>query len=98
MASGSPCVVPSREYRVSLLTKSSASPLYVLINTVVIDGHMVVMLRKATCLLRGLNALDASTSSTPTLPLSAKIVRIEWMAASQPASCPAQSWIAPAAC
>lgn len=44
-------------YRVSLLTKSSASSLYVLINTVVIDGT-VVMLCKATCLLRRLNALD----------------------------------------
>ena len=60
MASGSPCVVPSREYRVWLSTKSSASPLYVLISTVVIDGHTVVMLRRATCLLRRLNALDAS--------------------------------------
>ena len=98
MASGSPCVVPSREYRVWLSTKSSASPLYVLISTVAIDGHIVVMLRRATCLLRRLNALDASTSSTPSLPLSEKSVRIEWMAASQPASCPAQSWIAPAVC
>ena len=62
MASRSPSVVLSHEYRVLLSTKSSISPLYVLINTVAIGGRMVVMVCKTNCL--SVECFDASTSST----------------------------------
>ena len=53
-----------------------------------IDGEICMTFRKATCLLRLLNALDASTRRTASVWGCSKICFMVWMAASQPACWP----------
>ena len=72
MASGSPCVVPSCDRMVSPLTTRSVGALYVLIRMVERGGQILLMLWRATCLLRELKALLASTSSTASFSSKAK--------------------------
>ena len=55
------------------------------------EGHNLEMFLRAVCLLRLLKALVASTNITASLFGEFQISFIAWMAASQPASCPAQS-------
>ena len=63
MARGSPWVVPSCDRMISPSMKSSVGLLYELIRIVAIGGQRRLILCKATCRLRVLNALVASTRS-----------------------------------
>ena len=61
---GSPCVVPSCEDSTSSPMNRSAAPPYVFARMVAREGQRTLMLCRAACWLRRLNALLASTSST----------------------------------
>ena len=69
MASGSPCVVPSWESRMSPSTKSSVGARYVLLNIVVSGGHRLLMFWRTTWRFRELKALVASTRRTASVSL-----------------------------
>ena len=72
MVNGSPYVVPSQEYRVSLSMCNCTSDLYVLVRTGASDGHKLWTLSRAAWRFRILNAFVASTRSTACESLSSK--------------------------
>ena len=59
---GSPCVVPSRDKTVSTSMKWSVGALYVFISIVERGEQTLLMLCRAACLLRELNAFLARTT------------------------------------
>ena len=64
---------------------------------VVTAGQIKCMLWSAAFLFRELNALEASTRSTPSVSLSVNRCLMAWIAASHPPFCPAHTCTDPAA-
>ena len=73
IARGSPCVVPSRDDMYWPSTNSQELFRYVLIKTGAMAGQTTSMLRRASCLLSRLNALEASTKITASVSSSSNI-------------------------
>lgn len=96
IANGSPCVVPSREYRVVPSTKSSPSLRYVLMRAIAIDGQRALMFLRATWRFSELKGLLASISRTASQSCFLKAWFMACTAASVPVFWPAQSCREPA--